>query len=274
MRVLVTGAAGALGGASVDLLRAAGHDVLGLDLIGSGERILACDVRSNDSVAAAVGSAVDLLGGLDVLVNCAGVGYVQDSGHPPDDLALAVLDVNLLGTWRCTAVALPALVASRGRVVNVASLLSRLNGPFAAAYCASKRGVAAYSDVLRWEYGDDITVTTVHPGYVRTPIHSFAAGLGVSLDGMLPPDGVAETAAAIVRAATGRPRRDVVTNLRGRVFFDLGQHVPGLVDRVARARARRLAAAGRLPTGGLAEGLVSRLRGRGSVPRPPSSAPR
>lgn len=272
MRVLVTGAAGALGGATMDRLRAEGHEVLGLDLVGGGDRVLACDIRSSPSVVAVVETAVERLGGLDVLINCAGVGYVQDTGHQPDELALAVLDVNLLGTWRCTAAALPALVASGGRVVNVASLLSRINGAFVAAYCASKRGVAAYSDVLRWEYGDAITVCTVHPGYVRTPIHSFAAGLGVSLDGLLVPDGVPETAAAIVRAATGRARRDVVTNVRGRVLLGLGQHTPALVDRMARARARRLAAAGRLPTSSLAEGLVSRLRGGRSAPRPPSSA--
>lgn len=262
MRVAITGAAGALGGATADLLRTQGHGVVGLDLVGIGDLVLPCDVRDGASVQAAVERAVQSLGGLDVLVNCAGVGFIQDTGHQPDELAWAVLDVNLLGTWRCTAAALPALLASRGRVVNVASVMSRLSGAFMAAYCASKRGVVAYSDVLRWEYGDVITVSTVHPGYVKTPIHSFAAGLGVSLDGLLPPDSVEATAAAIARAATGRARRDVTTNLRGRAMLGLGQHAPALADRLARVRARRLAEDGRLPSTGIAEGLAARLRGR------------
>ncbi len=94
---------------------------------------------------------------------------------PPDEEALAVLDVNLIGPWRVTSAALPALRESRGRVVNVASGLAHITVPFATAYTMSKRGVVAYSDALRLEHGDAITVTTVYPGYIRTRIHEQSA---------------------------------------------------------------------------------------------------
>jgi NAD(P)-dependent dehydrogenase (short-subunit alcohol dehydrogenase family) len=120
--------------------------------------------RDQESVPRAVAEAVERLGGLDVLINCAGLGTPQSAGAAPDADALAVLDVNLVGPWRVTAAALPALLASRGRVVNVASGLAHITLPFSTAYTLSKRGLVAYSDVLRLEYGDRITVTSVYPG--------------------------------------------------------------------------------------------------------------
>jgi NAD(P)-dependent dehydrogenase (short-subunit alcohol dehydrogenase family) len=94
-----------------------------------------------------------------------------------------VLDVNLVGPWRVTSAALPALRASRGRVVNIASGLAHLAVPFATAYCMSKRGLVAYSDALRYEVGHEVTVTTVYPGYVKTPIHDASIALGFGLEG-------------------------------------------------------------------------------------------
>jgi len=163
MRILITGAAGGIGSATVAALR--DHEVIGLDVDD-------CDVRDQASVDAAVAGAIAKLGGLDVLINCAGLGTPQSAGARPDEDALAVLDVNLLGVWRVTAAALPDLLHSRGRVVNVASGLAVITLPFSTAYTLSKRAVVAYSDVLRLEYGDRITVTSVHPGYIRTAIHA------------------------------------------------------------------------------------------------------
>ena len=111
-----------------------------------------------------------------MLINNAGLGIPQSAGRAPDADALAVLDVNLIAPWRVTAAALPHLRASHGRVVNVASGLAHLAVPFATAYCMSKRGLVAYSDALRLEHGDEITVTTVYPGYIRTGIHDAVEG--------------------------------------------------------------------------------------------------
>ena len=126
-----------------------------------------------------------------------------------------MLDVNLVGPWRVTSAALPALRASRGRVVNVASGLAHITVPFATAYTLCKRGVVAYSDSLRLEEGDRITVTTVYPGYIRTRIHERSTAAGVPLEGAVPVERVEDAARTLVRAALGPPARDLATTRQG-----------------------------------------------------------
>jgi NAD(P)-dependent dehydrogenase (short-subunit alcohol dehydrogenase family) len=240
MRVLLTGAAGGIGSAAAAELRARGAQVVGLDLE-AGEDVIACDVRDQDSVDRAVTEAVERLGGLDVLVNNAGIGTPQSAGSPPDERALAVIDVNLLGPWRVTAAALPALRASRGRVINVASGLAYLALPYGTAYCMSKRGLTAYSDSLRLEHGDAITVTTIYPGYIRTPIHRESEAAGIGLEGKVPAERVSDAARTIARAALGPPVRDLATTRSGSVSYFVLRHIPRrLLDAVLRRRLQRL----------------------------------
>jgi NAD(P)-dependent dehydrogenase (short-subunit alcohol dehydrogenase family) len=240
MRVLLTGAAGGIGTATAAELRGRGARVIGLDLQ-AGSDIVACDVRDQASVDRAVAEAMGRLGGLDVLINNAGLGLPQSAGAAPDEDALAVIDVNLLGPWRVTAAALPALRQSRGRVVNVASGLAHLALPWGTAYCMSKRGLTAYSDSLRLEYGDEITVTTVYPGYIRTKIHQASTDAGVALEGHVPVEQVEDAARTLARAALGPPARDLATTRSGAVGYALIRHVPRrLLDAVVRRRLAKV----------------------------------
>ena len=267
-RVLVTGAASGIGAATVAALRSRGARVMGLDLQPVGHDVLACDVRDQARVDEAVGKALGQLGGLDVLINNAGVGHPQSAGSPPDEQAVAVVDVNLLGPWRVTAAALPALRESRGRVVNVASGLAFLGIPFATAYCASKRGLVAYSDCLRLEHGDAITVTTVYPGYVRTPIHRSAEAQGLSLEGMVPAEEVDDAVGTLVRAALGRPTRDLATTRMGAIGYRLLRHAPQrLIDWVMNRHLHRIVAEGRFDGSGLGSALATRLREPAEAPK-------
>jgi NAD(P)-dependent dehydrogenase (short-subunit alcohol dehydrogenase family) len=238
--VLITGAAGGIGTATTAELRERGARVVGLDLL-EGPDIVACDVREQRDVDRAVAEAISRLGGLDVLINNAGLGLPQSAGAAPDDDALAVIDVNLLGPWRVTSAALPALRESRGRVINVASGLAHLALPWGTAYCMSKRGLTAYSDALRLEYGGEITVTTVYPGYIRTPIHVASQQRGVALEGNVPVESVEDAARTLTRAALGPPARDLATTRQGAIGYALMRHVPRrLLDAAVRRRLSKL----------------------------------
>jgi NAD(P)-dependent dehydrogenase (short-subunit alcohol dehydrogenase family) len=264
-RVLITGAAGGIGSAATDELRRRGALVVGLDLVADPNRdVLECDLTDAQAVDRAV-AAVERLGGLDVLVNNAGLGFPQSAGLAPDERALRVIDVNLLAPWRVTAAALPALRSGpgRGRVVNVASGLAFLTVPFAPAYTISKRGIVAYSDSLRLEYGDEIDVTTVYPGYIKTAIHDPSVADGFALDGVLPEESLADAAATLARAALGRPVRDIATTRRGGASYALLRRLPRrALDRATMSHMRRIVARGGFGRTTMAREFVGRLEAR------------
>ena len=175
------------------------------------------------------------------MINNAGLATPQSAGLPPDDRALAVIDVNLLGPWRVTSAALPALRQARGRVVNVASGMAFVALPFAPAYAMSKHGVVAYSGALRLEHGDAISVTTVYPGYIRTPIDRDSVAFGLTLEGSSPPERIEDAVRALTRGALADPApRDIVTTRTGRVTVALSRFGPRrFIDRVILRTLRR-----------------------------------
>ncbi len=256
--VLVTGAAGAFGSATMRVLRYLGADVAGLDRV-PGAGVVTCDITDDEQVRAAVTEAVRRLGRLDTLIHYAGVGPVTDVGQPPDAEVREALEVNLLGTWEVTAAALPALLDARGRVIITASLLAGVTVPFSAAYSVSKRALTAYADVLRMEYGTHLGVTTVYPGYVDTAIHARSRAAGVALDGLVPAESVRDTVLTVVRAGAGRRApRDVASTRAGTAALRLARHAPGLVDHVVASRLRHLVATPEFGGATLAAGLRRR----------------
>ncbi len=111
-RVIVTGAGGTIGRALSTTLRDAGAQVIGLDLTIPPDApvpILACDLTDQAQVEQAVAAAVERLGGLDLLVNNAGIGGPAPAELAPDATVRRQLEVNLLAAWSTTAAALPAL---------------------------------------------------------------------------------------------------------------------------------------------------------------------
>jgi NAD(P)-dependent dehydrogenase (short-subunit alcohol dehydrogenase family) len=108
------------------------------------------------------------LGGLDLLVNSAGVakyGPIEDFDEAAWD---QTLDVNLKGTFFCTRAALAALRDSKGNIINLASDAGLIGVPNLAVYCASKAGVVNMTRALALELAPDVRVNCVCPGYVDT----------------------------------------------------------------------------------------------------------
>ena len=123
------------------------------------------DVRDEASVRAAVAEAVDRLGGLDTLVQCAGVFDYGGLGETTEESWDRELDINLKGTFLVAQAAMPHLVASgRGRLVNIASEAGRKGWPLTSAYNASKFGVVGLTQTWAREFGrDGVTVNCVCP---------------------------------------------------------------------------------------------------------------
>jgi NAD(P)-dependent dehydrogenase (short-subunit alcohol dehydrogenase family) len=142
------------------------------DTLGGGANVLAiaADVRAAADAQRVVDETVSRFGGLDVLVNNAGVGRFANVADMSIDTWREVIDTNLSGVFYCTHAALPALRRrGGGYIVNISSLAGKNAFTGGAAYCASKAGLNAFSEALMQEVRyDNIRVSYVMPGSVAT----------------------------------------------------------------------------------------------------------
>jgi NAD(P)-dependent dehydrogenase (short-subunit alcohol dehydrogenase family) len=185
-RALVTGGASGIGRATCELLVQRGARVAIVDLhsdaaaqvadqVGpDAARAFAADVSDEAQVTEVVDAAASWLGGLDVVVNSAGVAGLSPA--PLADLDLATwrrtIDTNLTGTYLVSRRALPHLViAGRASVVNLASTYALVAGPNLAAYSASKGGIVQLTRTMAVEYAAaGVRANAIAPGFVDTPM--------------------------------------------------------------------------------------------------------
>jgi 3-oxoacyl-[acyl-carrier protein] reductase len=164
-----------------------------LSSIGGGEVTgIVCDVRDASSTELAVRTVIAKRGGIDVLVNCAGVGVGAPISDLPHDEWDRIIGTNLTGVFNCCKAAIPHLkTRGGGWIVNISSLASTNPFPGGAAYCASKAGLNAFSDALMQELRhDNIRVTSILPGSVATEFSGREAAIGT--DWKLHPEDVAQ----------------------------------------------------------------------------------
>lgn len=169
--VLVTGAASGLGRAVAGAVAAAGGRPLLLDRVpvdpGDGLSVVT-DLADRRASEHAVRELVARAGGLDAVVTAAGTDRCGALGDVDAADWEQVITVNLLGTAAVIRAALPALKASRGRIVTVASTLGLRALPDASAYCASKFGVIGMTRALATELAGEVGVTLLVPGGMDT----------------------------------------------------------------------------------------------------------
>ncbi|MFG3616043.1 SDR family oxidoreductase [Nocardia sp. NPDC047654] len=131
------------------------------------------DLANLPSAASVVDELADELGGLDVLVNCAGTGSAQKVMEMDFDTWRHVLSVDLDGAFLCAQRAAEHMIAagSGGRIINITSVHEHAPRVGAAPYCAAKAGLGALTKVLAQELAEyDITVNSVAPGEISTPM--------------------------------------------------------------------------------------------------------
>ncbi|MGN7970957.1 SDR family NAD(P)-dependent oxidoreductase [Microbacterium sp. 22296] len=173
-RVIVTGGSGGIGAAIVERFLADGARVVVLDRRAPAEGMASVffpvDLRDPDDTRRAIDEAVGQLGGVDVLVNCAGIfQHVPLLDITVDDWD-RVLDINARATLLTMQAVAPVMLEARGgSIVNIASMAAKQGGGGEGHYAASKAAVVALTRAGAQEWGcHGVTVNAVCPGYVLT----------------------------------------------------------------------------------------------------------
>ena len=180
-RALITGASGGIGAAIARAIHGAGATValsgtrvgpleaLAAEL-GDNTYVLPCNLSDGAAVDALPKEAAAAMGGLDILINNAGITRDQIFMRMSDEEWQSVLDVNLTATMRlCRAVMRPMMKARWGRIVNVGSVVGSTGNPGQGNYAAAKAGLVGMSKSLAYEVANrGITVNTIAPGFIAT----------------------------------------------------------------------------------------------------------
>ena len=211
--------------------------------LGAQVLIAPTDVSDQAQCRALIDAAVRQFGGLDALINNAGVSaHALFEEVRAEDLGWyeRLMRINLWGSVWCTHAALPQLKASRGRIVAVSSLAGLVGVPGRTAYSASKFAMSGFFEALRTELKPaGVSVTTAYPGVVDTRIryHGYnargeAAGVsGLKEDGAMS----APECARLIIDGMNRRQREVVMTGKGKLGRFIKLIAPGLVEKIALA---------------------------------------
>ncbi|QLH13014.1 SDR family oxidoreductase [Paracoccus pantotrophus] len=189
-RIVITGAASGIGKATAALFMAEGAQVILVDRNGAGAEAtlgagqglaLELDITDADAVEAAVARGVQALGGIDGLINAAGIMLTGPTAEITPEIWGKVLAVNLTGSFLMARSCLPWLREGKNStIVNIASGAGILpNAPGLVAYAASKGGIVAMTKALAADIAPEVRVNCVAPGMVDTPMaDGFRANVG------------------------------------------------------------------------------------------------
>jgi NAD(P)-dependent dehydrogenase (short-subunit alcohol dehydrogenase family) len=212
-RVLVTGAASGMGRAIADLFAAEGAALALLDLNSDGVHYAAaahgavgfvCDVADRAAVTATVASAGAALGGIDGVVNAAGILDIKPFGELAPESWDRMIAINLTGPFNVVHAALPFLTAAaHATIVNIASISALMPMSGTTGYSASKAGLAMFTKCLGFDLGPRIRANSICPGVIKTEMtrylwenaeHSARAAHRVALKRLGLPEDVARAA--------------------------------------------------------------------------------
>ena len=255
-RILITGASQGIGRALAEVAAARGAKVLAAARSEPLLRELADQVRSRggtletvvaDVTAAAdrqlmVDAAVRHFGGLDILINNAGIGATGHFVECSADRLRRIMEVNFFGLVETTRACLPLLrQGQRPAVVNISSVAGKRALPARSEYSASKFAVQGFSDALRAELAKDgVDVIVVCPGLTQTNFsqNMLEQKARMQLDHMR--GMTADEAARQVLRALRKGRDETVLTFKGKLIVWVSRFLPWLADRIARRKVLSL----------------------------------
>ncbi|MCB2193396.1 MAG: SDR family oxidoreductase [Deltaproteobacteria bacterium] len=244
---MITGGAGGLGAAFARRFAALGAKVVLLDLDGEaaarvakevgGALGLACDVTDVAACEDAMGQVSERLGGIDLLINNAGITHRSAFKDTSAEVFAKVMAVNYLGSLYCTKAALPSLLARRGQIAVISSVAGVAPLYGRSGYSAAKHALHGLFETLRTELaGTGVTVTIICPGFTNTGIaHAALDGDGSltrhkqsTVGKIATPEEVAE---ALYRAVADE-KRLVVLSAIGKLTYLINKLWPAQYERM------------------------------------------
>ncbi|HMC63780.1 MAG TPA: SDR family oxidoreductase [Gemmataceae bacterium] len=255
-RILITGASQGIGKALAEEAARQGGRVLAAarnaELLhelrdrvcrqGGTLEIVQADVTSPDDRQRMVDAAVQHLGGLDVLINNAGIGATGHFAEVSADRLRKIMEVNFFGLTETTRACLPLL--RRGQkpaIVNISSIAGKRGIPARSEYSASKFAVQGFSEALRTEVAKDgIDVLVICPGLTQTNFsqNMLEQKARLKMDHMR--GMTAEQVAVATLRAIERGRDEVTLTWKGKLLVFVSRFLPRLADRIAARRVREL----------------------------------
>ncbi len=256
MRVLVTGASQGIGRALAEMAAKRGMKVLAAarsaDLLtqlaevvrGQGKtlEVVQADVATDEGRQAMVTAAREKLGGLDILINNAGIGATGHFADSEPDVLRRIMETNFFGTVETTRVFLPLLREGKlPAVVNVSSILGKRAIPGRSLYSASKFAVEGWTQAIRAEFARfDIDVITVNPGLTQTNFsqNMLERNAKMQLDhlrGM-----TSEQVADATLNAIAGGKKSINLTFKGKMLLFVNRFAPGLIDRITKKKVRGL----------------------------------
>jgi short-subunit dehydrogenase len=266
-RILITGASQGIGRAlalaaarqGAKLLAAARSEPLLRELAeearktGTTLHTVVADVTSPEDRQRMLDAAVRDLGGLDVLVNNAGIGATGAFAEASQERLRKIFEVNFFGTTETTRLFLPLLrKGNKPAIVNVSSILGKRAFPSRSEYSASKFAVQGFSEALRAELSKDgIDVLIVNPGLTQTNFsqNMLEQKARYKLDHMR--GMTSEQVADATLRALARGKNEINLTFKGRLLVFFNRFFPGLTDWLIRRKVRKLHAQGQAPEAAL-----------------------
>lgn len=181
--------------------------------------VIPCDVTDKKDVKRLIEGSADRFGGIDILLNNAGLGVYGDVEKTTIEDFRSVMEANFFGAVHCIFEALPFMKeAGKGLIVNIASLAAKHGVPYLGAYSASKAALAALSQSLRAELSNKaISIMIVYPGYTQTDFFRKEKNVG----GARRPPGPYASSRGVARAvirAIEREKRELVLSKEGKAL--------------------------------------------------------